>query len=480
MSKTKDQIEHDTNDDKSTYSCTDTGNMERFVDQHKDHIRSLGSTKAWLIWDGSRWKPSGYSEAFEYAMKTIYSIPDEVENANSIQEAQMIQKWAVTSQSESKTRAMMNMTANHPELLTSASAFDKDKMKLNCLNGVVDLTTGKLLERDPNDLHTKLVNVKFDPDAKCPVFIKFLAQVTCHDHYLFEWLQRALGYALTGSVQEQVLFICYGVGANGKSTLLETISKILGDYSTNVDFELFLTNQKSDVRIMEAVGEMKGTRLALASEVDSAKRFNESLVKRLTGGDTLRGTRLHTGAFQFEPNHKLFFLTNHLPFARDGSHGLWRRIKIIPFNAKFEGEALDSTLPDKLWAEREGILAWLVRGTKEWVDTLNRNGGTTGLGPCEAVDTAVQQYRLDNDHTTSFIDECLVLEEGVGSVGARQLYHAYQSWWRDNHDDEIPKEAIFSRRMEERGLKKRRTKAGVVYDNVTIVVSDNYELSYNF
>jgi putative DNA primase/helicase len=262
--------------------------------------------------------------------------------------------------------------------------------------------------------------------------------------------------------------------------LLETISKILGDYSTNVDFELFLTNQKSDVRIMEAVGEMKGTRLALASEVDSAKRFNESLVKRLTGGDTLRGTRLHTGAFQFEPNHKLFFLTNHLPFARDGSHGLWRRIKIIPFNAKFEGEALDSTLPDKLWAEREGILAWLVRGTKEWVDTLNRNGGTTGLGPCEAVDTAVQQYRLDNDHTTSFIDECLVLEEGVGSVGARQLYHAYQSWWRDNHDDEIPKEAIFSRRMEERGLKKRRTKAGVVYDNVTIVVSDNYELSYNF
>ena len=480
MSKTKDQIEHDTNDDKSTYSCTDTGNMERFVDQHKDHIRSLGSTKTWLIWDGSRWKPSGYSEAFEYAMKTIYSIPDEVENANSIQEAQMIQKWAVTSQSESKTRAMMNMTANHPELLTSASAFDKDKMKLNCLNGVVDLTTGKLLERDPNDLHTKLVNVKFDPDAKCPVFIKFLAQVTCHDHYLFEWLQRALGYALTGSVQEQVLFICYGVGANGKSTLLETISKILGDYSTNVDFELFLTNQKSDVRIMEAVGEMKGTRLALASEVDSAKRFNESLVKRLTGGDTLRGTRLHTGAFQFEPNHKLFFLTNHLPFARDGSHGLWRRIKIIPFNAKFEGEALDSTFPDKLWAEREGILAWLVRGTKEWVDTLNRSGGTTGLGPCEAVDTAVQQYRLDNDHTTSFIDECLVLEEGVGSVGARQLYHAYQSWWRDNHDDEIPSEAIFSRRMEERGLKKRRTKAGVVYDDVTIVVSNNYEPSYNF
>lgn len=480
MSKTKDQIEHNTTEDQTTYPCTDTGNMERFVDQHKDHIRSLGSAKAWLIWDGSRWKPSGYSEAFEYAMKTIYSISDEVEHATSIQEAQMIQKWALTSQSESKTRAMLNMAANHPELLTSASAFDADKMKLNCLNGVVDLTTGKLLGRDPNDLHTKLVNVKFDPDAKCPTFDRFLKDVFCHDHELLSWIQRAFGYTMTGSVQEQVLFICYGIGANGKSTLLETISKILGDYSTNVDFELFLTNQKSDVRIMEAVGEMKSIRLALASEVDSTKRFNESLVKRLTGGDTLRGTKLHTGAFQFEPNHKLWFLTNHLPFARDGSHGYWRRIKIIPFDARFEGETLDSTLPDKLWAEREGILAWLVRGAMNWSIRLGATDGQSGLGPCEAVDRAVQQYRLDNDHTTRFIDECLVLEDGVGNLGARELYTTYQSWWRDNHDDEIPSEAIFSRRMEERGLKKRRTKVGFVYENVMVDEFNNFRAPYDF
>ena len=480
MSKTKEQIEHNTTEDQTTYPCTDTGNMERFVGQHKDHIRSLGSAKAWLIWDGSRWKPSGYSEVFKYGLETVKSIPREVESAGSIQEAQKIEKWAETSENEPKTRAMLNMAANHPELLTSASAFDADKMKLNCLNGVVDLATGKLLERDPNDLHTKLVNVKFDPDARCPVFIRFMMQVTCYDRYLFQWLQRALGYALTGSVQEQVLFICYGIGANGKSTLLETISKILGDYSTNVDFELFLTNHKSDVRIMEAVGEMKSIRLALASEVDSTKRFNESLVKRLTGGDTLRGTKLHTGAFQFEPNHKLWFLTNHLPFARDGSHGYWRRIKIIPFDARFEGEALDSTLPDKLWAEREGILAWLVRGAKEWVDALNSNGDTTGLGSCAAVDRCVEQYRLDNDHTTRFIDECLVLEDGVGNLGARELYHAYQTWWRGNQDEDIPSEAIFSQRMEERGLKKRRTKAGFVYDNVKVVASTNYDLPYNF
>jgi len=169
-----------------------------------------------------------------------------------------------------------------------------------------------------------------------------------------------------------------------------------------------------------------------------------------------------------------------LPIARDGSHGYWRRIKIIPFDARFEGKTLDSTLPDKLWAEREGILAWLVRGAKEWSIRLRATDGQSGLGYCEAVDRAVRQYRLDNDHTTRFIDECLVLEDGVGNLGARELYTAYQSWWKDNHDDETPSEAIFSRRMEERGLKKRRTKAGFVYDNVKVVASTNYDLPYNF
>jgi len=225
---------------------------------------------------------------------------------------------------------------------------------------------------------------------------------------------------------------------------------------------------------------MKSILLALASEVDSTKRFNESLVKRLTGGDTLRGTKLHTGAFQFEPSHKLWFLTNHLPFARDGSYGYWRRIKIIPFEAKFEGASLDSTLPDKLWAEREGILAWLVRGAKNCLDALNRSEGSTGLGSCEAVVRAGDQYRLDNDFTQRFIDECLLLQEGVGNVGARELYQCYQSWRTENQDEDIPSEAIFSRRMEERGLKKKRTKAGYVYENVMVVQTNSYDQPYNF
>ena len=373
--------------------------------------------------------------------------------------------------------AMLDMASNHPSLVAKASSFDKQKMKLNCLNGIVDLETGQLNQRTSDDLHTKVIGTNFNPQAKCPNFDKFIKEVFGGDGELISWIQRAFGYSLTGSVQEQVLFICYGTGANGKSTLLETISKILSDYSTNADFEMFLSNQKSDVRVMEAVGELKGIRLALASEVDASKRFNESLVKRLTGGDTLRGTKLHMGAFQFEPQHKLWFLCNHIPFARDGSHGFWRRIKVIPFAQQFQGSSLDSSLPDKLWAEREGILAWMIRGAVAWSKELQKTNATTGLGPCKAIDQSIEEYRYDNDLSARFIEDCLVRDNDFGSIGARELYIAYQRWWSDNSDEDTPSESIFSRRMEERGLKKTRTKAGVVYKGVKLIKTNP---SYNF
>ena len=475
MTKSNDteEIQNETKE----YPCTDTGNMERFVDQHQGYLRSLGTIKTWLVWDGTRWKPSDYAEVFKFALETVQSIKTEIEHAAGLTDAQNLKKWSVASESNSKTMAMLDMAAKHPSLVAKASSFDKQKMKLNCLNGVVDLGTGQLNQRTSDDLHTKVIGTNFNPKAKCPNFDKFIKEVFGGDGELISWIQRAFGYSLTGSVQEQVLFICYGTGANGKSTLLETISKILGDYSTNADFEMFLSNQKSDVRVMEAVGELKGIRLALASEVDASKRFNESLVKRLTGGDTLRGTKLQMGAFQFEPQHKLWFLCNHIPFARDGSHGFWRRIKILPFAQQFQGSSLDSALPDKLWAEREGILAWMIRGAAVWSNELQKTNGTTGLGPCKAIDQSIDEYRYDNDLSARFIEDCLVRDNDFGSVGARELYIAYQSWWSDNSDEDTPSEGIFSRRMEERGLKKTRTKARMVYKGVELIKTNP---SYNF
>ena len=454
------------------YPCTDTGNMERYIDHHQGYLCSLGSSKNWITWDGIRWKPVGYSEAFNFALNTCSLIKNEAANASTIEDAQLLNSWAKTSQGEHKIKSMLNMAANNNAMLASINDFDKEPSELNCLNGIINLKTGELRERSSEDKNTKLVNVSYSKDSQCPHFEKFVEEVFNHDEDLIKWVQRAIGYSLTGSVQEQVLFICYGTGANGKSTLLETIARILGDYSTNTDFEVFLSNQKSDVRIMEAVGELKGIRIALASEVDASRRFNESLIKRLTGGDTLRGTKLHSGSFLFAPQHKLWFLTNHLPFAKDGSHGFWRRIRVIPFNQRFEKSSLDSSLPEKLWAEREGILRWIIEGAVRWYRELNRTEGTTGLGFCKAVDESLNQYRYDNDYCSRFIDECLRKGKPEDKIGARDLFHAYQNWnFNNDNDDSIP-ENIFSRRMEERGLKKTRANQGIVY--LGVVMDEQY------
>ena len=169
--------------------------------------------------------------------------------------------------------------------------FDSDRIFLNCANGLVELRTSDLLERSPKHPVNRPVEVDYDPTAKCPTFDRFINDIFCGKRQLIRWVQRALGYAITSSVDEQLLFIAYGTGANGKSTLFRLINKLLGDYSRATDFELFLSNQKADVGMMEAVGDLNGTRFALASESDGSKKFNETVLKHFTGDDSLKGTK---------------------------------------------------------------------------------------------------------------------------------------------------------------------------------------------
>jgi putative DNA primase/helicase len=270
---------------------------------------------------------------------------------------------------------------------------------------------------------------------------------------------------LSAQVTEQVLFIAYGTGANGKSTLFELLHMILGDYSKMADFETFVTGKKSDVRTMEAIGELKGIRFALASEIDSSKRFDEALIKKLTGGDTLRGTALRSSAFQFSPEFKIWLLTNHLPFARDGSHGFWRRIKVIPFKQTFRGDDMQSNLLGRLSTERNGILKWCVEGAAKYFHKVRHE--ETGLGPCKAIDEATAAYRYDNDTASRFIEEVVEAKEGE-QVQARALFSAYESWSFEEGIKYPISEQIFSRRMEERGFEKKRTSEATFYRGISL------------
>ena len=468
------------NDNQNNYDYTDMENMKRFVNQHKDTLKSTGSSRSWLVWDGTRWRYEPHDvTAMQRGFMTIENIDKEASASLDGLKRQELLKWSKSSQSKHRILSMISMASKHEDMIVSMANFDKDTHVINCLNGVVDLTNRNLQASSSHRLISKLAKASYDRKAKAPVFKSFINQIFGNDVELIRWVQRAIGYSLTGSVLEKKLFYAYGTGSNGKSTLFEIIMHILNDYSKATDFETFLSKQKSDVRMLEAVGELKGVRYAQASETDSHVRFSESTIKKLTGGDTLRGTKLTKSAFEFKPEFKLWFSANHLPYAKDGSFGFWRRIKIIPFTQTFSGSKVNSTLYEQLLKERDGIFKWCVDGAYHWYKELKKSGGKSGLGPCKAIDEATEEYKSENDVLGNFINHTVEVEAG-SQVEARDLYNAYTTWANDNTSDDNTNpisETFFGKRMVERGLKKKRVNGGYLYVDIKL---KNNGSCYNF
>lgn len=353
-------------------------------------------------------------------------------------------------------------------------------MQINCLNGIVDLKTGELITLSSKDLVMKQAPVNYHRHAKCPIFNKFLHDVFNGDTDLISWMQRAIGYTLTGLTSEQLFFIAYGTGANGKSTLFETILDIIGDYGRSAEFETFLIADKTNTRVLEAVGKLQSIRFALASETDSGRCLSEALVKKLTGGDTVTGGQLYGAAFEFRPEFKLWLLANQLPIAKDASHGLWRRVKVIPFARRFTSDQIDQNLREKLMLEKEGIFAWCVRGAMNWYSENEGTGGRSGIGTCSAIEEATEMYRSDNDFFSQFIKDCI--EEKQGSeIAAQDFYDAYKGWCQVVGESYSCSQAIFSSRLKERDIIKRRTSSGYMYQGVCLKqeILDNDEDNYD-
>lgn len=449
------------------YECSEVGNMDRFADQHTGKLIYIPQKRSWYLWDSLRYRRAGDEEVHELALETAKSIFDEARDCQTEQGCKQVSSWAYSSRSETRIKRMISMAAKSPKLVRNIADFDQDGHLVNCQNGIVDLKTGELLERTPDSLVTKLAPVAYDRKSNCPTFDRLLWDVFSGDGELLRWLQRAVGYTLTGSVDEHVFFLAYGTGANGKSTLFETLLDILGDYGRAAEFETFLATDKGNVRVLEGIAKLQGVRFALASETDSTRRFSESVVKKITGGDTVTGTQLYGKSFEFRPQFKLWLLANHLPIAKDASHGFWRRVKVIPFNRTFEAHQIDQGLREKLLAEKEGIFAWCVRGAKDWYQAQSEKGGRSGLGSCKAIEEAVDLYKEANDSFSPFIEECLT-KTTEAQTPASELYEAYKRWCAQNDDTSPVSQHIFSSRMVERGFAKRRTRKGMVYGNVEL------------
>lgn len=340
------------------------------------------------------------------------------EPRNALRDVKATLSWAMKSQSAPRINAMIDLARSEPGIPILPEQLDRDPMLLNVVNGTLELATGRLREHRQADYLTKLCPVAYDPAATCPVWESFLQVIFARSQSLITYMQRLLGHCLTGLTTEQIAAILYGIGANGKSTLVNTFLSVLGaDYAGKASRDLLMT-AKHD-KHPTTMAWLHGMRFVVAAETAEGARLDEALVKDLTGGDPVTARRMREDPWTFNPTHKLAIVTNHKPEVRGTDHAIWRRLRLIPFNVVIPAQQQDKQLPAKLQSELPGILAWCVRGCLDW----QRNG----LQDPQEVLTATAEYRTAQDVLAAFLaDRCLKGPDYREK--ASNLYDAYKGW----------------------------------------------------
>ncbi len=431
------------------YPATDTGNAERFAQHHGRDVRFCAALGGWHFWDGTRWRLDKTGDVKRMGKATVRRIGAEAAATEDDDKRKELLAWARKSESKARRADMLSLAESEPGMAVEAAAFDAYLWLLNCKNGTLDLRTGALRPHRRADLLTKRAPIAYDPLAKCPVWLAFLGAVMADRPALVEFLQRAIGYALTGDTREQVFFILHGGGANGKSTLLNILALLMGDYAQQTDTDALMA--KSGGGINNDLARLRGARLVSAVETEAGKRLAEVKIKQLTGGDTVTARFLFQEFFEFKPLFKLFLATNHKPEIRGTDNAIWRRVRLVPFDVTFTPEQQDKALADKLRAELPGILAWAVQGCLKWQ--------RTGLGEPDEVKAATRAYREEQDLVALFLSDCCIIEQHA-QVTAKELNAAYQDWCKDS--GEKPITAIeLGKRLTERGLRAKKGTGGV-------------------
>jgi putative DNA primase/helicase len=398
------------------FPCTDSGNAEMFAAIHGESLLFDHKAGRWLLWDGQhqRWvedKENKVRGLMKNAARARGKYASQTENAGQ-QYA-----WARNSESRARIDSALELAKSEVPISDLGEGWDGDPWLLGLANGVVDLQTGQFRSGTRRDRLTKYSPVTFDPNAKCPRFEAFVAEIFSGERALVDYVQKAVGYSLTGSVDEQCLFACHGDGRNGKSTFLEVILHILGDYAIDLPFSILEAKAFGNPP-GEGVN-LPGTRFAKVVEIREGKKLDEARLKSWTGGDTMTVRPLYRDSFSFHPMHKLWLAFNHRPVISDNSPAMWRRIKLIPFLQKFEGAQRDSGLLDKLKAEAPGIINWALEGCRRWQ--------REGLQMPAQVNAATKEYQDESDVITPFIEECCAIDRAK-RVPSADLWAAYLVW----------------------------------------------------
>jgi putative DNA primase/helicase len=418
------------------FNLTDLGNAERFVARHGEDVRYCYPWGKWLVWTGSRWERDDAGRVHRLAKETVRAIYAEAAAAEDEDHRKALAQHATRSEAEAKIRAMLELAKS--EVPVSPDELDADPWLLNAPNGTIDLRSGELRPHRREDLLTKMSGAEYDPDAPAPSWAAFLERVLPGEE-LRGFVRRASGYSATGDTSEQCMFINHGPGANGKSTFQEALAAALGDYAMRTPTETLLAKRAGGVP--NDVARLKGARFVAASETEEGRRLAESLVKDLTGQDTISARFMRAEWFDFKPTHKLWLSTNHKPEIRGTDVAIWRRIRLIPWAVTIPPAKQDRKLAEKLRDELPGVLAWAVGGCLEW--------RREGLRPPDDVRRATAAYRAEMDILGAFLGECCALDT-ESSVAAKDLYSAYKLWC-DENGEKPETQRRFGSRLTERG-----------------------------
>lgn len=406
----------------------------RFTAAHEHDLRYVHLWGRWLRWDGQRWRPDETLEAYNLARAIARSASAEI--CEQSDEA----KLAAGVASAKTVNAILALARADRRHACRTEDWDADPWLLNTPGGTVDLRTGKLRPHARGDLITKITSVA--PDGDCPQWLEFLNRVFDGDAELIAFARRMLGYSLTGSIRDHALFFLYGTGGNGKGVFLNTWHKIMGDYSCVASMETFAASKSE--RHPTDLAMLRGARVVIAQETEEGQRWAESRIKALTGGDPISARFMRQDFFTFEPAFKLIIAGNHKPSLRNVDEAVRRRFNLVPFIVTIPKGERDPNLPEKLQAERPGILKWAIEGCLEWQ--------RIGLAPPPAVLDATEEYLAEEDSIGLFIDERCARDPAA----LEEVKDLFASWreWCDATGEYAGKLRGFSQRLHARGFER--------------------------
>jgi putative DNA primase/helicase len=444
------------------FAHTDSGNAERLVLAYGQDFRYVHDWKQWVHWDGKRWRRDATAEIYRAAKDTIrlaYSCLSEITNDDK---RLKLAKWLRLSESRKGREAMVKLASMELKVSSLSSDFDIDPMLLNLRNGTMDLRTRRLRAHRREDMLTKLCPIDSVPSAKCERWTQFLDEIFLGKQDLIEFIQRSIGYTLSGSAEEQCFWLLVGPGKNGKSKFLDTIEFMMGDYAVPTSFSTFTARRHDSAAISprDGLASLATARFVRASESDQGTRISEATIKALTGGEAIRTARMYQEDFSYIPKFKIWLSTNHELMIRGTDDGIWRRIRKVPFDYVVPDSKRDLELSAKLRAEASGWLNWALKGWKKY-----RRGG---LMVPQSVLTATNDYRNAQNIVGRFLDAATEEEKG-SEIEATELYATFVQW-RQEEDEEEMSQTAFGIETKKR-LESRRNSAGrTVYLGIRLSV----------